>query len=276
LIAVRACVAEQFSSAGNSSGRPASRWKCVSVCRSYLVETQSGSAFSRVSRTYGSLRDLAWSYPRRMDRDQIYSAIAQERRRIADLIDTLDEAQLATESLCVGWDVKTVGSHLVSALADGTVRTMLLGWRRGSFDRALDEMARRWAQLSAAEIAATLRALADRQYWRPPPHAPGLLAEVLSHSGDIRIPLRLPFEPDRQLTSIALEFLTGPLPLGLVPRGRLRGIRWQPTDIDRTWGEGPEICGRAADLMMAAVGRGATLDALDGPGLALLCRRVSG
>ncbi|MFZ0225799.1 MAG: maleylpyruvate isomerase N-terminal domain-containing protein, partial [Mycobacterium sp.] len=42
-----------------------------------------------------------------MDRDQIFAATAQERRRIADLIDDLDEAQLATPSLCAGWDVKT-------------------------------------------------------------------------------------------------------------------------------------------------------------------------
>jgi Mycothiol maleylpyruvate isomerase N-terminal domain len=67
-----------------------------------------------------------------MDRKSIHAAIAQERRGIADLIDSLDESQLATESLCTGWDVKTVGSHLVSALADGTVRAWLrhsMRWR---------------------------------------------------------------------------------------------------------------------------------------------------
>jgi uncharacterized protein (TIGR03083 family) len=211
-----------------------------------------------------------------VDRDQIHAAIAVERRRIADLIESLDESQLATESLCTGWDVKTVGSHLVSALADGTLRAMVLGWRRLSFARALDELARRRADWPAVQLAASLRALADRQYWRPPPQAPGLLAEILSHSGDIRIPLGLPFEPDPQLTGIALGFVTGPLPLGLVPRGRLRGIRWQATDINQTWGDGPEIRGRAADLLMAAVGRSATLDALDGPGLEVLQERMSG
>jgi hypothetical protein len=37
-------------------------------------------------------------HPRRMARDQIHAAIAQERRNIADLIDSLDDSQLATES----------------------------------------------------------------------------------------------------------------------------------------------------------------------------------
>jgi uncharacterized protein (TIGR03083 family) len=168
-----------------------------------------------------------------------------------------------------------MGSHLVSALADGTTRATLLAWRRRSMDKALDELARRRAHWSAAKIAASLRDLADRQYWRPPPQPPGLLAEIFCHSGDIRIPLGLPFEPDPQLTVIALDFLTGPVPLGLVKMGQNRGIRWQATDIDQTWGKGPEIRGRTADLLMAAVGRTATLDALDGPGLPLLQQRIS-
>jgi uncharacterized protein (TIGR03083 family) len=211
-----------------------------------------------------------------MERDQIHAATAQERRRIADLIDDLDEAQLATPSLCAGWDVKTVAAHLVSVLAEGTLRVTWLGARRGSSDRAIDELARRRAQRPAAEIAASLRDLADHRYWRPPPQAPGLLAEVLAHSGDIRIPLGLPFEPDPQPTAIALDFLTGPVPIGLVPLGRLRGIRLQATDIDRTWGKGQEIRGRSAELLMAAVGRNAVLDALDGPGLPSLRQRISG
>jgi uncharacterized protein (TIGR03083 family) len=185
--------------------------------------------------------------------DQIHVATAQDRRRIADLIDDLDETQLATPSLCAGWDVKTVGAHLVSFLAEGTLRVTWLGARRGSQDRAIDELARRSAQRQAAEIAASLRDLADHRYWRPPPQAPGLLAEVLAHSGDIRIPLGLPFEPDPQLTATVLDFLTGPLPIGLVTLRRLRGIRWQATDMDRTWGEGPEIRGRGAELLMATV-----------------------
>jgi uncharacterized protein (TIGR03083 family) len=211
-----------------------------------------------------------------VDRDQIHAAIARERRRIADLIDSLDEAQLATETLCTGWDVKTVAAHLVSPLADGTVRPILIGLCRGSLAREVDERARRRAQMPAAQITATLRDLADHQYWYPPPQAASArLAEVLAHGGDIRIPLGLPFEPDLQLTATALDFLTGPVSLGMVPWGRLRGLRLHATDIDRTWGQGREIRGEAAELMMAAFGRTATLDALDGPGLPLLRQRIS-
>lgn len=209
-----------------------------------------------------------------MEPGEIRAATAAQRRDIANLIEDLDEAQLATPSLCAGWDIKTVGAHLLSFLAEGTLKMTLLGVRRGSSDRAIDELARRKARLSAADIAAGLRELADRRYWRPPPQAPGLLAEVLAHSGDITIPLGRPFEPDPDLIVTALDFLTGPVPIGLVPFGRLRGIRWQATDIDRAWGKGQEIRGRGAVLLMACVGRTIVLDRLEGPGVPLLRERL--
>jgi hypothetical protein len=91
-----------------------------------------------------------------------------------------------------------------------------------------------------------------------------LLAEVLAHSGDIRIAIGRPFEPDPALVATALGFLTGPLPIGLVPLRRLRGIRLRATDIDYAWGEGREVRGRGSDLLMAAVGRTPVFDSLEG------------
>ena len=54
-----------------------------------------------------------------MECEQVFEAVADERRSIAALIDDLDSDQLATASLCAGWDVKTVAAHLVSDFADG-------------------------------------------------------------------------------------------------------------------------------------------------------------
>ena len=211
-----------------------------------------------------------------MNGEKIHAAIAEERRSIADLIDSLDDSQLATESLCTGWDVNTVAAHLVLHLEGGPFPVIILALRRRNLARANDELARRRAQSPATEIAASLRNLADHQYWHPPPKMPARLAEVLCHSGYIKIPLGMPFEPDPPLTVIALDFLTGPVPIGLVKMGQNQGIRWHATDVDRAWGKGPEIRGRAADLLMAAVGRSVALDALGGPGLPLLRQRISG
>jgi uncharacterized protein (TIGR03083 family) len=207
------------------------------------------------------------------DRAAVFAAVANERRQIADLVDTLDDAQLASPSLCSGWDIKTVAAHLVSVVADSFWAFQRTALRCRGVDSAIDELARRRARLPAAEIAAALRRYADHQLSPPITGPLSGLTDVLVHGGDIRIPLGLPFTPDRNRVELALDFLNGPLPLGFVPRGRLRGVRLHATDLDRTWGRGAEVQGPAADLLMSVAGRTALLDNLDGPGVPILRRR---
>jgi uncharacterized protein (TIGR03083 family) len=210
-----------------------------------------------------------------MERDQIFDAVAAERRRIADLLDCLDEDALSTPSLCAGWDVKTVAAHLVSVFADSFWTFQRTAIRYGGFNRAIDELARRRARTPAADIARTLRQRADHRL-NPPVTGPlSGLTDVLVHGGDIQIPLGLPFRPDDKKVGWALDFLTGPRPLGFVPRGRLRGIALHSTDIGRSWGTGAEIHAPAALLMMAVNGRVGILGLLDGPGVAVLGKRLS-
>jgi uncharacterized protein (TIGR03083 family) len=209
-----------------------------------------------------------------MQRDFVFAAVANERRQIATLVEDLDDAQLATPSLCAGWDIKTVAAHVVSVFADSFWLFMRTALRRASMAGAIDELARRRAQAPAADIVATLRGWADHPL-SPPLFGPlDPLADILVHAGDIRIPLGMPFEPDPELAALALDFLTGPWPFGFVPLGRLWGISLHGSDIDRSWGNGAEITGPVSALMMAVTGRTALLDLLDGPGLPLLRHRL--
>jgi uncharacterized protein (TIGR03083 family) len=181
---------------------------------------------------------------------------------------------LATPSLCAGWDVKTVAAHLVSVFADSFWTFQWAALRHGGFHRAIDELARRRARTPVADIARTLRQRADHRL-NPPVTGPlSGLTDVLVHSGDIQIPLGLPFHPDGVQVGWALDFLTGPRPFGFVPRGRLRGIAIHSTDIGRSWGTGAEIRGPAALMVMAVAGRVDTLRTLDGPGVSVLRKRL--
>jgi uncharacterized protein (TIGR03083 family) len=209
-----------------------------------------------------------------MEREQIFDAVAAERRRIADLLDSLDEDSLATPSLCAGWDVKTVAARLVSVFADSFWSFQRTALRRGGLHRAIDQLARRRARTPAAKIAWSLRQCADYRL-NPPVTAPlSGRTDVLVHGGDIRIPLGLPFRPDDMHAGWALDFLTGPRPFGFVPCGRLRGIALHSTDTGRSWGAGAEIWGPASLLMMAVCGRVDILGMLDGPGVAVLRERL--
>jgi uncharacterized protein (TIGR03083 family) len=210
----------------------------------------------------------------RVDREFVFAAVADERRRLATLLDGLDETQLATPSLCAGWDVKTVFAHLVSDFADGFWGFTTLAVRRGNVDRAIDELARRRAEQPAADIARTLHERAEHRLSPPVTGPRSGLTDVLAHGGDIRIPLGIPFHPDPLLVALALDFLTGPTPFGFLPRRRLRGISLHANDIDRRWGRGPDVHGPAAALMLTALGRDALLHTLAGPALPILRRRL--
>lgn len=207
-------------------------------------------------------------------RDEIFAATTAERRRVADLIDGLDETEARTPSLCAGWEVKTVVAHLISTLVDGPGTFVRLAVRHRSLDGAIDELARRRSHLSTTALAEGLRQHADRRISPPLVGPLDPLADVLVHAGDIRIPLGLPFQPDPHQVGLALDFLAGGRAFGLVPRRRLKGLRLRGTDIDRTWGTGTEVRGPVAALMLTVAGRRALLDQLEGPGAALLRSRV--
>ena len=205
----------------------------------------------------------------------VFAAVAEQRRQFASLIDGLDAAQLATPSLCLGWDVKTVAAHVVSTVLDGMPGFLQMAVRRGSLSRGIDELARRRAQAPMAEIVTALHEHADRPVSSPVFGPRGPLADILVHAGDVRIPLGLPFEPDVGHAESAMDFLTGRWPIGFVPVSRLRGIRLSANDISRSWRDGTEAVGPVTALMMSVCGRAAALDALTGPGSTLLRRRLS-
>jgi uncharacterized protein (TIGR03083 family) len=205
----------------------------------------------------------------------VFAAVADQRRQFASLINDLDDAQLAIPSLCLGWEVKTVAAHVVSTVLDGLPGFLQTAVRCGSLSRGIDELARRRARAPVAEIVAALREHADRPISSPVFGPRGPLADIMVHSGDVRIPLGLPFEPDVQHAESAMDFLTGRWPIGFVPVSRLRGIQLSATDISRSWRDGADVIGPVAALMMSVCGRTASLDALTGPGSTLLRRRLS-
>jgi len=209
------------------------------------------------------------------EREQVFAAVANERRSIAALIDDLDADQLATASLCEGWDVKTVAAHLVSDFADGFGGFMASGLRHRSIDRGIDALARRRAQAPAAEIAETLRRRADYRLSPPVTGPLSGLTDVFVHGADMRIPLGLPHRPDPRLVTRVLDFLTGPTQLGFFSRRRLRGIALHDDDTGRTWGHGDPIRGPGVAVMLAVCGRTVAFDHLTGSGLPLLRSRLA-
>src|SRR5689334_6805646 len=138
----------------------------------------------------------------------VWADIAAERIVFAELVDGLDEAQLATPSLCGQWSVHEVAAHVLMPLVTSKVdiaRAMLSA--KGNFHRANAALARRTAQRPAAEIAAGLRTRSG-SHFRPPLHPPVTpLTDLLVHGQDIRRPLGLAHRFEEHRLRAALDFL---------------------------------------------------------------------
>lgn len=209
------------------------------------------------------------------EQERVFLAVADERRSIAALVNGLDSEQLATESLCVGWDVKTVAAHLISDFTDGFWGFLASGVRHGSINRGIDALARRRARVPAAEIAETLRLEADQRLSPPVTGPLSGLTDVLVHGADMRIPLQIPHRPDPQHVARVIDFLTGPTQLGFFPRRRLRGIALHDEDTGQVWGDGELIRGSGVAVMLAVCGRTVAFKDLTGPGVPVLRSRLT-
>src|SRR4051812_1588312 len=136
--------------------------------------------------------------------------IADERRRAADLIDTLTPHQLDTPSLCGQWSVRDVIGHLVAPVAaprSWLVPTLV----RSGFNihRANTPLAHRMAQRAPAELAAALLEHAENRFKPPIVGYLGPLTDLQIHGQDIRRPLGLPHALRPERMRISLDFLVG-------------------------------------------------------------------
>lgn len=197
----------------------------------------------------------------------IWAEIAEERASILATFEGLTDQQWAAASLCGAWTVRQVLGHLIVAaqpsLRHFGVELIKAG---GSFDKANDRLARAEAERPVAELLERYRArVATRN--TPPglgPSAP--LSDVLLHSLDVRVPLGLPLDRPAGRYAAALELLFSRVgQRAFVPKGRPE-VRWVATDHPWAEGSGDEVHGSMADLALAASGRGARVDALQGPG----------
>jgi uncharacterized protein (TIGR03083 family) len=203
--------------------------------------------------------------------DARWDLIADERRALADLLDTLTPAQAAAPSLCGEWTVKDVAAHVMVG-PTSSMPEVLLAMLRGrmSFHRANRILVDNRSGQSLAELAEVMRAKAGSRFTPPMMdwHAP--LTDTLIHREDIAVPLG--FASDRPVESwrLALEFQLSKKADGIFgPRGRPE-VTLVASDLDWRHGSGPEVRGPVAALALAVAGRTARLDALDGPGVVLV------
>ncbi len=211
----------------------------------------------------------------RADADATWSAIDDQRRRTADLLEQLTDEQWQQPSLCDGWTVRHVAAHLTLQQLGLLEGLAMFARVPGGMNRMIREAARRQAaRLSTEEIVARIRASADSRRHNVGVTYRETLIDALVHSQDIARPLgrTLPIAPDAAALAADRVWSRG---WPFYPRRRLAGLRLVATDGTWTADEGSEIRGATGDLLLVLTGRGAAAFAdLDGDGVPELRRRL--
>lgn len=204
----------------------------------------------------------------------VIDEIEGERRRIADFVATLSDADLSTQSLCASWNVREVAQHLLMPLVTSLpVVAVAMVRARFDFDRANLALTARLDGRSADELARGLRIHARHGFTPPgmPHEAP--LTDLIVHGQDMARPLRRSLAPPLAAVLTALSFTLSRK--GRAMTGvRVDGLAWRASDADWGEGEGAEVRGSALDLLLAATGRACALDDLRGAGVAPLATRL--
>lgn len=195
-----------------------------------------------------------------------WDAISAERLALADDLDGLTDAQWETPSLCGDWTVRQVIGHLVATPQLSPRRLIVAVARaRGSLDKANSALAIREARRATDELIAAIRAMAGERFTPPMFGSEAPLTDIVIHGFDVRVPLGLVRSHPADTLAHVLDFLmTRKARFGFVPR-RLPDVRLVATDLDRSWGEGPEVEGTGADLIVTISGRPVRVHALSGP-----------
>ena len=212
------------------------------------------------------------------DEDARFSLVAERRRTLAAYLRALPEDRWRAPSLCGGWSVREVAGHLVTPLLQSAPR---LGWEvvrcGGSVDRALDRLARRYALLPTADLVDVLDEHADDRFTPPGFGAIAPLTDSVIHTLDVRWSLedREPIPPPA--ARAVLQFLTTPKAKAFGARGVVPGVRWEANDLDWSAGDhgDPRVSGPTDALLLVLAGRRAGLDALSGPGAAVVTQRLA-
>lgn len=195
-----------------------------------------------------------------------------ERLEFASFLEGLSPEQWVSPTLCDKWRVRDVAIHTVSydeLSTAGLVSRFLKG--RLNTDRINAIGVADYADRSPEQIVGLIRANTEPTGLTGGFGGKIALTDGMIHQQDIRRSIGRPRTIDPQRLRTALDFARFAPTL----RGawRTRGVRLVATDLDWSFGKGPEVRGSGEALLMAMAGRPAALEDLDGPGKAKLAQR---
>ena len=202
-----------------------------------------------------------------------------ELASISEFVHGLSDEQWDHDTLCRGWRVRDVVSHMTLGYTTPVLPMVGMMAKHGfNVPRA---SAKGSVAYGSAHTPAQIMAVFDTI---PKDHVRKGIAKVVKpqeglvdhivHQQDMRRPLGLPRQipEDRLLAALGVAPSIG----GFVgAKKRAAGLRLVATDVEWFHGEGPEVRGTGEAILLALTGRPVVLDELTGDGVATLRARIA-
>jgi uncharacterized protein (TIGR03083 family) len=209
----------------------------------------------------------------KLDKTQLWELIHEQRRKVGDMLGTLDDTEWNLPSLCAGWRVRDVAAHCIETHV--MTPAVFMGRFAGAafrFHAMSEKNVERHRSQTLSEVLAQYRSTMSRTTSPPGPPLTWL-AEAVIHGEDMARPAgrRVDVSPQALVHVLSFARRTSPLLHG---KQRSAGLRLVATDVDWSEGDGPEVRGPAASLILAVTGRRAAVEALSGDGVATLRGRT--
>jgi uncharacterized protein (TIGR03083 family) len=215
-----------------------------------------------------------------MNEDDVWAAIDGQRRRTADLLEELSDDEWLHPSLCRGWTVRDVAAHLTlqqlglgAAMRSAITHPSSLG----GVNRMIRTSARIKADQPTERLIAEIRATVGSRRHNVGVTSLETLTDILVHGQDIAIPLGRELEMPTGATAVAATRVwaqRGKRMARVFDNTPIEGFRLSATDVDWSVGQGREIQGPIAALLLLLTGRPATLPRLSGDGAESLRKQL--
>jgi uncharacterized protein (TIGR03083 family) len=199
----------------------------------------------------------------------------EENADFSAYLHSLDDADWERPSLCEGWRVRDVVGHI---LYGNEMRLSTLPFRLARYGFSSDRSGNAYSKARAEgrPPAELVQAFDERDPWAGtcrvfPPRL--TLLDRLVHHQDIRRALG----HDRQIPEARVVAVLDATPrLGSVfgAKRRTKGLRFEASDVDWSWGDGPAVIGPGEALVMTMLGRAQPLPELSGDGFDTFGSRV--
>jgi uncharacterized protein (TIGR03083 family) len=199
--------------------------------------------------------------------------IHDERQALVADVEPLSEQQWTTPSLCADWSVRDVLAHM-TATAKMTPPRFFGKFTGSGFN--FTKMTAKDVAAERGDSGADVLARFTQQVGattHPPGPIEAMVGEVVVHGEDIRRPLGIQHRySDGALITSADFYRRSNLLIGA--KRRAEGLTLRASDVGWSAGEGPEVTGPLASIILAITGRRVGLADLSGDGLSTLTARV--